>query len=399
MPDTDVLVIGAGPAGSTLAYLLAKDGLAVTIVDKAKGAEFKIGESLLPEGVRLCRELGLGEALRDGPFLEKHAAQFILSEDGVSDRFEFAHSLRPERGTSAYQVKREDFDALLHRHAEGAGAWFRWGFTVRGVELEGESVVALAADGERVTARFLVDASGLAHVTARRLGSWEPLPELRKTALFSHFAGIPREVGEREGDIRIVWTPTGWFWVIPFADGTTSVGVVGDPDVIRAAGSDDEERFDALCRQSAVHRSILDGREPLRPLERRSDYSFANTRKSGERFLAVGDAGGFLDPIFSTGVFFAQAGAFLAFEAIAPALRAGSLPDEAARRGYEEKVELAVRRYRALVGKFYDRAFMDDVVRSRRREQTRAALTSLLAGDVFHEDNPILRMGLLDGGA
>jgi len=393
--EVDVLIIGAGPAGSTLGYLLASQGVSTAIVDRAAGPEFKIGESLLPEGVRLCREMGLGEALERGPYLEKFGAQFILGDDGASDRFCFDEALRPERGMSAYQVKRKDFDALLQGHAEGAGVRIDWNTKVHEVDFGADDHVAVRAGGDTYAARYVVDASGLSQVVARQRGESEPRADLQRVALFSHFEGVPRDEGERAGDIRVIWTEQGWFWVIPFQDGTTSVGVVGDPESLRVAGQDAQESFDALAGQGPVHRALLAERKQLFPVRRMANYASKVEHKTGERYLLLGDASGFLDPIFSTGAFFAQASAFLARDAILPALAAGYLPDQAARSGYEEKIDLAVRRYKSLIQMFYDRKFMDDVIRSRRRENIRRALTSLLAGDVFHEENPLLRMGVV----
>jgi flavin-dependent dehydrogenase len=397
MTDSDVLIIGAGPAGCTLAYWLASAGISTRILDRASGPVFKIGESLLPEGVRLCREMGLGAALDSGPFLPKFGAQFILSEDGVSDRFDFSEALRAERGDYAYQVKRVDFDALLQEHAQAAGAELRWNVNVRSVDLEQRGhVSAWDSEGGEHRARYLVDASGLAHLVARQLGAAEAIEDLRKVSIFSHFEAVPREEGPRESDIRVLWTAGGWFWVIPFADGTTSVGVVGDPEVIAAAGADDQERFDALAAQSEVHRAVLGQRRQLAPVQRKADYSFRTTARTGRRYLLLGDAGGFLDPIFSTGVYLAQKGAFMARDAILPALSRGELPGEPERAHFTELIEQATDRYLSLVQMFYDEKFMDDVIRSRRRKNTRRALTSILAGDIFDEANTLLRMGMLD---
>jgi flavin-dependent dehydrogenase len=396
MTEADVLILGAGPAGSTLAYWLASAGLATTILDRASGPEFKVGESLLPEGVRLCHEMGLAEALATGPFLPKHGAQFILSADGVGDRFDFREALRAERCNHAYQVKRRDFDGLLQEHARGAGAELLWNVNVRRVELDADNhVSAWDIDGAEHRARYLVDATGLAHLVARQERAFEPLDGLKKVSILSHFEGIPHQEGERAGDIRILWTPSGWFWVIPFLDGTTSVGVVGDPDVVAAAGGDDQARFDALAGQSETHRAVLGERRQLAPVQRRADYSFRSKAKTGPRHLLLGDAGGFIDPIFSTGVYLAQQGAFLARDAILPALSRGELPGAAQRAHFAERIELATSRYLALVRMFYDQEFMDDIIRSRRRRQTRCALTSLLAGDIFDEGNTLLRMGML----
>ena len=156
------------------------------------------------------------------------------------------------------------------------------------------------------------------------------------------------------GDIIILWREDGWFWVIPFADGTTSVGVVGDPATIQAAGTTEQERFDRLCAQTDVHRSYFGERRQLDPLRRHADYSFACRAKIGDRFLLMGDASGFIDPIFSTGVFIAQMTAFEARDVISPVIREDILPDAEVRRAFENKLGVATRRYLTLIQQFYD---------------------------------------------
>ncbi|MCA8958787.1 MAG: tryptophan 7-halogenase [Planctomycetes bacterium] len=391
----DVLVVGAGPAGATLGYLLASAGLDTVVVDRADGPTVKVGESLLPEGVRLCKKMGLASELASGRFMPKHGAQFVLSSDGVRDRFVFAEALRASGAEIAYQVKRLDFDDMLVRHAESAGARVRWGFAVREVDLGSESEVGVrTAEGEHLRARYLVDASGQAHVLARQLGLRQPMSELRKVAMWSHFDGIPRDAGDAAGDITVLWSESGWFWLIPFPDGSTSVGVVGDPTVLDAAGGSDQERFDTLSAATPVHREFLAGRRQLAPIRRHADYSYRCGTTTGERFLLIGDASGFIDPIFSTGVFLAQSGAFRAAEMLVPPLSCGQLPDGEARRAFENHLNLGVRRYLGLVHRFYDGEFMNGVIRSRRRGQVRRALTSVLSGDVYDEANPLLRMGV-----
>ena len=393
----DVVVAGAGPAGCTLAYLLAARGGRVVVVDRAPGPTFKVGESLLPEGVRLCERMGLGERLEAGPFLPKLAARFVLSGSGEERRFTFADALRPDRGSRAYQVKRRDFDDLLHRHARDAGARFLWDRRVADVDLDGdvESVAVELTDGARLRASFFADATGQPGFLARKLGLKQPIPSLKKVALFSHFEGIPRAAGAEAGDIIAIWSTEYWVWVIPFTDGTTSVGVVGDADTLRAAGADDAERFDVLCSATEPHRRILSGRRALQPLERRADFSYECRTLAGERFVLVGDAGGFIDPIFSSGVYLAQQAAFLAAGPLGDALADARPLSHAEQAHYTDTMHLASSRFLKLIVSSYEHGFIEKAVSGRARPGLRKAFTSLLAGDVFHEANPLVSMGIL----
>lgn len=393
--DADALVVGAGPAGSTLARLLAVAGLRVLVLDREPGPVFKIGESLLPAGVALCHELGLTAELLSGPYLTKYAARFVLTDSGEEERYPFAEGLRGGAGRSAYQVKRADFDALLQRHACAGGAEFRFGARVTDIGLDDERATVLLESGERLQAAAVVDASGQGHLLSRRLGLRTAIPGLAKVGLFSHFEGLPRRTGEEEGDITVLWNADYWVWVIPFKDGTTSMGVVGDPAFIQRAGKHDDERFANLCAASASHRELLAARRQLFPLQRRADFSYECARLAGPRFVLVGDAAGFIDPLFSTGVFLAQQSAFLAARALVPALRANRALSAEEQHAYTTTQHTAIRRFLALVKSSYENRLIETAVRSRRRRGMRSAFISLLAGDVFDEANPLIGMGVL----
>lgn len=392
--DADTIILGAGPGGSTLARLLAVDGVSVLLADRAPAATFKVGESLLPEGISLCHRLGVD--LEGAGFLAKCGAHFFLTDEGTDERFDFREAIRGDRAPHAYEVKRIEFDGLLQRFAEEGGARIVRNFDVEDVDLAaGPGVAVVARDGRRLTARFLVDATGPAAVVGARLSLREPIPGLRKAAIFSHFADVPRATGRAAGDIGILHSNDGWHWIIPFSDGTASVGVVGEPEYLRSMGADDQERFDRLCERSETHVRLLSGRRQLLPLHRRADFSFRCRTFSGERFLLLGDAACFIDPVFSSGVFLAQKAAFLAHERITPALRSGQLPSADDRAGYERDLRIGLERFLALVRQFYDDTFVKNIVRTRERAALKSALTSLLAGDVWDDDNVWIRMGVI----
>lgn len=391
--DTDVLILGAGPGGTTAAAQLAAAGVDVTVLDANPGPVFKIGESLLPEGIRICSQLGLDARLEQAGFQLKHAARFVLTEDGSTARFDFADAERPERGAVAWQVPRERFDGLLVELAEERGAHVRWNARVDDIALEDDGVVARLADGESVRAGWLVDASGAARRLAPQLGRTRPLGLETRVALFAHCSGIPRD-DEGAGDIVVLWEDSTWWWLIPFADGTTSVGVVARPE--RVAGLDDQAAFDTLAASTDVHRRWLGAREQLTPLRRAADYSWTCERVAAPRALLVGDAAGFLDPVFSSGVYLAQVGGLHAAELLVDAVRDDRPLSAADQDRHSDRLRTAFGRFGGMVEQFYDGRFLETVVRARRRPNLHKAITSILAGDVFDDENLLVRMGLLD---
>src|SRR5581483_11627576 len=228
--DLDVLVIGGGPAGSSMATHLVRAGLRVLVVDKARHPRFHVGESLLPQSAPLLRELGVWEQLETGGFRRKWGAHFMFEPDGGASHISFAGQLgkSPPR---AFQVRRARFDEILLRNAASAGAAVREGVEARRVLFDGERATgALVRDDdgreEEIHARVVVDASGRDTLLGGQLALRERDPELRQAALFSHYRGARLGLGHEGGDILVVGGPVGWYWMIPLDAETTSVGVV-----------------------------------------------------------------------------------------------------------------------------------------------------------------------------
>ncbi|HLY53409.1 MAG TPA: NAD(P)/FAD-dependent oxidoreductase, partial [Steroidobacteraceae bacterium] len=234
---TDVLVIGGGPAGSTAANLLVGRGYRVALLEKEHHPRFHIGESLLPANQPLLRRLGVAEQVQAIGML-KWGAEFVSPSHGRSQVFEFAWARNPELSYS-YQVRRSQFDEILIRRAAELGALVVEGCRAREVELErpdgGVRVVAEHDDGARSVweARFLIDASGRDTFLANHLHAKRRNRRHNSAAVYAHFAGVERRPGRRAGDISIYWFEHGWFWVIPLADGITSVGAVMWPYYLR----------------------------------------------------------------------------------------------------------------------------------------------------------------------
>ncbi len=339
--------------------------------------------------------VGILEEVR-ARFLVKRGARFVDDSDQArAVRYTFAEALRP-RYDHAFQVPRDAFDELLFRHAGASGADLREDCEVTRVVLEGGRAVGVEArsvngKAETVRARFVVDASGRNAMTARAAGSVERLPGLDRTALFTQVRGAWRDVGEREGDIQIVvfgasTNDRGWFWLIPFADGRTSVGAVVSSRWMRAHRdlTGPEAFFDAALRESSAASGMLEHAERCFPARATADFSFRVRHMRGDGWVALGDAGGFIDPLFSTGAHLAMRGGLYAADAIERAL-AG---DERAHAGFddwEREMRAGAELFIGAVQAFYSGELVKYLFAEPQHPFLRRAITSLLSGDVFDE--------------
>ncbi|WP_437913082.1 NAD(P)/FAD-dependent oxidoreductase [Sorangium sp. So ce302] len=403
----DAIILGGGPGGSTLAASLARLGRRALVLERERFPRFHIGESLLPLSREVFERLGLDEEL-DARFLRKYGARFLCSSTGRTRTYSFADAFEP-RFEFAYQVQRDAFDQLLLRHAAELGAEVRESWEAVEVVFEGpravgvrarprarpdgagpEEAAAARADSSDVVelrAPVIVDATGRDTLLASRMRRKAQLAELDKTALFTHYEGVPREEGIHQGDIQIVLFEHGWFWFIPFRGEVTSVGAVVSSSWIRsrAKGERLEELFDRTVAQSGWAREFLASARRIRPVGALADFSYRIDQLAGDGWLFVGDAGGFLDPLFSTGAHLAIKGADLAATAIHRALDAGDT-SRAAFAAYEAEIRYAVDLFLGVVQGFYKGQFRETLFEPNQRPTMRKLITSMLAGDVFHAE-------------
>lgn len=390
----DVLVIGGGPAGSTIAALLARQGRAVTLLEKAHHPRFHIGESLLPGNRELFDRLGVrAEVDRIG--MPKFGIEFVPPDSGERSYVDFAEGWDPRKG-SAWQVRRSDLDELLFRHAAKEGAVTVEGATVRQVDFdaEGATVVAQLDDGapRRWRARFVVDASGRDALLATKFKAKKRNPDHNSTALFGHFRGARRLEGTREGNISICWFEHGWFWFIPLADGTTSVGAVCWPYYLKARDKPLKDYFlDTLALCPELHDRVRGAELVDDAVHATGNFSYASTHATGERYLLLGDAYTFIDPMFSSGVYLAMQSAFDGADLVATALdRRAALP--AARRAMEKRMRARPADYSWFIYRATNPTIRDMFMHPKNVLKVKQGLMSLLAADLNH--GPRLRVSL-----
>jgi len=393
--DLEVVIIGGGPAGSVCAARLASLGRRVALFERAQHPRFHLGESLLPQSLGVLDAIGVLEPM-SARFLVKRGARFV---DGAnadrSVRYAFAEAFHA-RWDHAFQVPRDEFDDLLFRRAAACGADVRERWEVlRVLHDRGRAtgIEARAPDGSRhsFAARWVVDATGREAMVARGAGPAEPIAGLDRTALYTQVRGAWRDSDDREGDIQIVVFVTGderaWFWMIPFADGRTSVGAVVSGAWMRAHRGlgGPEALFAAAVTEAPAAARMIQGSEMLFAPRAIADFSFRIRTIRGPGWIAVGDAAGFIDPLFSTGAHLAMIGAFRAADAIDEAIRAGD--DRPERLGeWERGLRIGTDLFIGAVQAFYEGDLVTYLFADPQHPFLRRAITSLLSGDVFDED-------------
>lgn len=378
----ETIVIGGGPGGATVATYLARAGRRVLLLEKEHFPRFHIGESLLPYNRVIFEEMGVLPAIEAAGFPTKVGAQFHLGNGTKSTRFVFREG-RFTREPQAFQVERAVFDHLLLQHARTSGAEVREGWTVTQVA-NGPDDVRVAATGgagpgEELRAEYVVDASGRANLTGTQQGLRELHPRLKKLAVFGHFTGVHRDTGERGGDTVIVRLENKWFWLIPIAPDRTSVGCVLDRDEYAAQPGAPAEVFARLVAASRRLRDWMAGAQPVGPIQTTSDFSYHNRTFVGPRLLRVGDAAGFMDPIFSAGVYLAMYSGRLAARTLLETNGRNATRRFAA---YEKRVRRAMEFYWAMVERYYTQPFMELFLEPRHRLEIPAAVNAILAGEL-----------------
>lgn len=382
----DVLVVGGGPAGSTVATLLARRGERVLLVEKDRHPRFHIGESLLPMNMPLFDQLGVAEEIaRIG--IPKYGVEFVSPWHDKPSSLDFAQAW-DKRFDSAYEVRRSEFDHVLLKHAAATGAQVIEGWRVTGVEFPAGGGVIARARGEdgqeqRFQAMFLVDASGRDTLLANKFATKVSNKHHHTAAVFGHFTGARRLPGKAVGNISLFWFDHGWFWFIPLLDGTTSVGAVCHADFMKTRKTDVTTFFKSVIALSPPLADRLRDAEMTGPATATGNYSYKSSRIFGPGYLMVGDAYSFIDPVFSSGVYLAMQGAFGAADAVTACLHEPKAKAERALRRYEADVNRAMVRFSWFIYRVNRPAIRALFMNHGNPMRLREAVLSLLSGDVF----------------
>ena len=389
MPNAayDVCVIGGGPAGSVAAARLCQLGYKTLLIEKQRHPRFHIGESLLPRSREVFETLGLMEDL-ESRYIRKYAARFVDAESGRIKQYDFKDCFDSPYDY-AFEVPRSDFDGLLFSHAKKLGAETRENFAVSEVLFQNGFASGVKGAGpegdEEIGCRFVVDATGRDSFLANKIVGKEAIPELPQTAMFTHYENVWRQEGLFEGNIQILLYRHGWWWFIPFKGRVTSVGTVMWKDYSRGKlGKSNEAFMDETVANTPFAKEWLKDATRVAPVRHTADWSYRAKRLAGDGFALVGDAGIFLDPLFSTGVHLGMKGAVLLAETLDEGFKAGDL-STARFAEYESKVRKACGFFLTFVQGFYAGHFREMIVDEKQRATIGRLIVSVLSGDVWND--------------
>jgi len=386
MSSPDVVVIGGGPAGSTCSTLLAQHGCRVELFERERFPRFHIGESLIPETYWVLKRLNMLPKMQASHFVKKYSVQFVNASGKLSAPFYFWDN-KPHECSQTWQVARSEFDQMMLDNAREHGVTVHEGVRVLDVVFENQRAVGVTLrdeDGTRreVRAKVVVDASGQAGLIQNRLRLrvWDPV--LNKGAIWTYWEGAYRDTGRDEGATMVLQTANrkGWFWYIPQHDNIVSVGVVAPFDYLfKNRGPYEQTYEEEVERCAAVKQRVSSGRRVTGYFATK-DYSYRATRVAGDGWVMIGDAWGFLDPLYSSGVLLALKSGEFAADAVVEGLKSGDTSGQQLGK-WGPVFNEGVDRMRRLVCEYYDGFSFGAFVRH--YPELRGTVTDLLIGDLF----------------
>ena len=395
MPSPDVIVIGGGPSGSTVATILAQKGYAVELFEREHFPRFHIGESMIPNTYYALERTGLLNKMKGSRFVKKYSVQFINQRGRLSEPFYFWDN-KPHESSQTWQVRRSEFDQLALDHARENGVKVSEGARVIEVLFEGSRAVGIRVKPEdgperEVRSKVVIDASGQSTLIIDRFGLRDWDPQLKKAAVWTYWKGAVRDTGRDEGATLVIQTEgkKGWFWYIPLHDDIVSVGVVADHEYLfKNRESKDPETiyFEEVAKAPGVQPRIANATR-CDGFRIQKEYTYRAKKAAGDGWCLVGDAFGFLDPLYSSGLLLALTSASMAADTIDEGLCNG-VTSEAQLRKWEHPYLQGMNRIRRLVCEFYDGLSFGRFIR--KHPHLKGLVTDVLIGDVFKDEVDVL---------
>lgn len=388
--QVDILIIGAGPSGAVAAAIVAKQGLTVKVVEREVFPRFVIGESLIPIVMEPLEEAGFLDVLMEQGYQKKFGARFI-KQDKVCE-FDFAEQFTPG-WTWTWQLPRAHFDKCLTDQLVARGIDIAFGTSVTGIEFNGTDSVTTVVDREgnesQIAAKYIIDASGYGRVIPRLFNLDKPSVQPSRTGMFVHVQDVNRPEG-REGEqiTFVVVRQDVWMWVIPFSDGTTSVGFVGNTDFINRYEGTPEERIRLMIADEDYYAERLKDVPFLFEPKTINGYSSSVKKLYGDGFALTGNSAEFLDPVFSSGVAFALEGGRLAAKLACKQVN-GEVVDWQA--DFHDHMYQGVEAFRTYVMAWYDGTLQDIFFSGMNNDTFKQQICSVLAGYVWDQTNPFVK--------
>ena len=393
----DTIIIGGGPAGSTAATLIAQQGYRVLLLEREAEPSFKIGESLIPATYWTFKRLGMLERLRESHFPQKFSVQFFTRTGKATNPFYFFET-NPHESAITWQVLRSEFDQMLLDNATEKGVEVRRGVSVRKVLFEGDKALGVVAQNgkngklETTHGNVIVDSTGQRSLIGRQLDLNTFEPNLKKASLFAHYEDGYRDEGLDEGATLILHTEDkdSWFWSIPLPYNRTSIGVVGELDYLLQNRREQNGKlnaqkiFDEELEKCKPLKQRLEGAKQLFPIQTTKDFSYRASRIAGQNWVLIGDAFGFLDPVYSTGLFLALKSGEMAADVIIDAFRSNDF-SEAKLGSWGQVFVDGMEAFRKLVYAFYTKEFSFARFLTEYPEHL-GGIVDILSGDVYRRD-------------
>lgn len=386
----DVLVIGGGPAGSTVASCLTQKGWRVTLLEKVRHPRFHIGESLLPSNMPIFDRLGVRSEVEEIGML-KPGAEFNC--EGYRPAVYYFRNAMDKSNPIAYQVRRSEFDHILLRNSARLGVDVREGVRVTDVELRPQQTTRVSSeteDGKKVQweAKYLIDASGRDTFLSNRFKMKQRNPEHNSSAIFGHFSGVERRPGEDCGNISVYWFDHGWYWMIPLKDGAMSVGAVCWPYYLKSRTKPVDDFLWDTLRLNPQIANRMKNATLLAPALATGNFSYQADRMYGDGWMLVGDAYAFIDPVFSSGVFLGMQGAEFAAEAVDEMLRKDDTTvaaNEKLLREHEKRIRAGLKLFSWFIYRITTPTMRRMFMNPRNTFRMEEGILSLLAADIFHK--------------